>query len=190
MLPVASTRDGGQVSGLTDLRAVADALPQLLWVVGVDGLLTFVNAAWREYVGLDVGSSSEDRLDFVHPDDRAGLDEALLQRVPEREFRIRRASDGTYRWHLLRWHHVRPPTERRSIASELQSTCTNATPPPRNRRSLPTSRARSTIRWTRDLPPRRGRPLLTRFVLEGMTEAVVSDPAVLHLYRGAACWAR
>ncbi|HVA33814.1 MAG TPA: SpoIIE family protein phosphatase [Candidatus Baltobacteraceae bacterium] len=90
---------------MTDVGAFADALPQLVWIVESDRL-AFVNRAWREYVGVAVGAAATDLLDFVHPDDREALRTALREGVTERELRIRRAADGSYRWHLMRWQYV------------------------------------------------------------------------------------
>jgi PAS domain S-box-containing protein len=106
MNPIATEANSDVASALTDIRAFADALPQLTWVTGADERLVFVNRAWRDYVGLDVGATFEERLEFVHPEDRARVKALLRDRLAEGEFRIRRAADGTYRWHLLRYEYV------------------------------------------------------------------------------------
>lgn len=106
MNPTATERKADLASALSDIRAFADALPQITWVTGADERLTFVNKAWVEYAGLEVGASFEERLEIVHPDDRERIVALLRDRVSEGEFRIRRASDGTYRWHLLRYEYV------------------------------------------------------------------------------------
>ncbi|MBV8435643.1 MAG: SpoIIE family protein phosphatase [Candidatus Eremiobacteraeota bacterium] len=93
-------------SALTDIEAFADALPQLIWVVASDGRLAFVNKAWRDYAGLDVGASFAQRLDLIHPDDRQNVQEVLRERGAGGEFRIRRAGDGAYRWFLMRFEYV------------------------------------------------------------------------------------
>ncbi|MBV8283415.1 MAG: PAS domain-containing protein, partial [Candidatus Eremiobacteraeota bacterium] len=93
-------------SALTDIEAFADALPQLIWVVASDGRLAFVNKAWRDYAGLDVGASFAQRLDLIHPDDRQNVQEVLRERGAGGEFRIRRADDGAYRWFLMRFEYV------------------------------------------------------------------------------------
>jgi anti-sigma regulatory factor (Ser/Thr protein kinase) len=118
-------------SALNDIRAFADALPQIIWVAGADERLTFVNRAWREYAGLHVGASFEERLQLVHPDDREALVSLLRDRRSEGEFRVRRAADGAYRWHLFRYEYVGSPEaplyrvgtavdvhERRALAEE------------------------------------------------------------------------
>ncbi len=87
-------------------KVLADALPMLVWTTDRDDRLTFVNHAWYEYTGLGGGSLIEERNALVHPDDLGRLLHALRSGATEVEFRLRRRSDGMYRWHLLRW--VRP----------------------------------------------------------------------------------
>jgi PAS domain S-box-containing protein len=106
--------DTSAVPAPADVRAFADVLPQLMWAAGPDNRLIFVNRAWRDYIGLGVGTTFEERLDFVHPDDREAVIGLLGAESPEGEFRIRRAGDGSYRWHLVRWHYVNDPNGVRS----------------------------------------------------------------------------
>jgi PAS domain S-box-containing protein len=87
------------------LRTLADALPLLVWTVDSDDRLTFVNRAWLDYTGLPVGSTIDERNALVHPLDLPILMRALRAGQTEVDFRFRRRSDGTYRWHLLRWVH-------------------------------------------------------------------------------------
>jgi PAS domain S-box-containing protein len=90
-------------------RLLADALPLLVWAVGADNRLTFANRAWLEYTGVSVGATLAERNANVHPLDLPGLMQALRGEVTELEFRMRRRSDGMYRWHYLRWVHMREP---------------------------------------------------------------------------------
>ena len=87
------------------LRNLADALPLLVWTTDSDDRLTFVNRAWLEYTGLPVGSTIQERNALVHPLDLPTLMRALRSGHREVDFRFRRRSDGTYRWHILRWVH-------------------------------------------------------------------------------------
>jgi PAS domain S-box-containing protein len=88
------------------LRVMADAMPQIVYVTDVDGTLEFVNQQWRDYTGQD----EPQRVylpSVVHPDDLAALiarwEEAKRKGAPfTAEFRLRRASDGAYRWFLTR----------------------------------------------------------------------------------------
>jgi PAS domain S-box-containing protein len=88
------------------LRTLADTLPALIFAAGDDDRLTYVNQAWREYTGLGVGTTLAERNALVHPDDLERLTEALRTRAPGIELRVRRKSDGAYRWFLLRWRRV------------------------------------------------------------------------------------
>jgi len=109
MNPIAAEGESLLAAALSDIRAFADALPQIIWVTGADERLTFVNKAWLDYAGLEVGASFEERLALVHPDDRDRIVALLRDRRSEGEFRIRRASDGIFRWHLLRYEYVGSP---------------------------------------------------------------------------------
>jgi PAS domain S-box-containing protein len=88
-------------------RALADAMPQIVWQAGVDGGATYFNRRWFEFTGMapeDAGPNAWTKV--VHPDD---LPVAMSRREEtlrsgdtfEVEYRFR-AADGTYRWHLGR----------------------------------------------------------------------------------------
>lgn len=93
----------GYAELLVQRRLMAEAVPQLLWTCGPDGLCDYLNTRWVEYTGI----SWEKQLGFrwleqVHPEDRAALLQAwnasVLSGADFRtEFRIRRY-DGVYRW--------------------------------------------------------------------------------------------
>ena len=88
-------------------RALADAMPQIVWTAGPDGKATYYNRRWFRYTGLRLGPvDGYEWRQFIHPDDiRRTLEEweKTLQsgQVFEVEYRIR-AADGSYRWHLGR----------------------------------------------------------------------------------------
>jgi PAS domain S-box-containing protein len=88
-------------------RRLADALPLLVWTTDSEDRLTFVNRAWLDYTGLPAGSTIEERNALVHPLDLPVLMRALRSGETEIDFRLRRRSDGAYRWHFLRWVHLR-----------------------------------------------------------------------------------
>jgi PAS domain S-box-containing protein len=91
----------------TRYRELAESIPTLLWATGAQGVTTDHNRRWHEYTGVPPGQGNRDHWkEFVFPDD--------LQRVSERwqysvrtgedysiESRLRRASDGAYRWHAV-----------------------------------------------------------------------------------------
>ncbi|HEX8140623.1 MAG TPA: ATP-binding protein [Pyrinomonadaceae bacterium] len=89
-------------------RSLADAMPAIVWTADADGSLDYYNRRWFEYTGL----TPEQSLGWgwqpvLHPEDT----ERCLRRWArcvqtgekyEIEYRFRRASDATYRWHLGR----------------------------------------------------------------------------------------
>lgn len=86
-------------------RALADALPVLVWMVGTDGTCEYVNHAWQDFTGR---SDVEEQLSGwdhgLHPDDAthalAVFHQALqARRQLQVEYRLRR-HDGTWRWML------------------------------------------------------------------------------------------
>ena len=93
-----------------NLRVLAEALPQLVWVVGPNGLNEYVNQRCCDYLGLTaehMQSNPWAYLQFIHPDDRAGS-QALWQHalvtgtMYEHEEHLRNGQTGEYRWFLTR----------------------------------------------------------------------------------------
>ena len=86
-------------------RSIADALPQLIVVVGAGGELLWMNGTYAAYTGLSGEATGDaDWADAVHPDDAALVaadwPEVLQRGEPhESQFRLRRY-DGAYRWFL------------------------------------------------------------------------------------------
>ncbi len=111
----------GTVQGITDrrrpcepsrasdaqLRLLADAMPQIVWMMQADGKYTYFNQQWLAYSGL----SMEESLGcgwsgLIHPDDSLRAADLWAQALEggetcEVEYRLRRA-DGVYRWMLGR----------------------------------------------------------------------------------------
>lgn len=89
-------------------RELADSLPQIVWIARADGTHDYYNRQWYEYTGLDLETSTRDAWSgLFHPDDRELAEklwrEALAAGTTyEIEFRLRRSSDGEYRWFLGR----------------------------------------------------------------------------------------
>ncbi|GIW08118.1 MAG: hypothetical protein KatS3mg060_2923 [Dehalococcoidia bacterium] len=87
------------------LRAIVDGTAVLIWSIGPDGKLTFVNRAWLAFTGRTLEEAiGNGWIADVHPDDvPTVLDRfrnAVEQREPYRgEYRLRR-HDGIYRWVL------------------------------------------------------------------------------------------
>ncbi|HEX8166245.1 MAG TPA: PAS domain-containing protein [Beijerinckiaceae bacterium] len=86
-------------------RHLAEALPQIVWVMRPDGAATYFNRRFAEYHGYQAGADIGDRSSNIHPDDKAavwaGRDAAVAERRPiECDVRLRR-HDGAYRWHRM-----------------------------------------------------------------------------------------
>ena len=92
-------------------RRLADAMPQIVYVLDAAGEVTFINQQWRAYTGRDAATARDLTFD-VHPDDQASLLEAWAgaRRAGVEhtaEFRLRGAADGGYRWFLSRTVPIR-----------------------------------------------------------------------------------
>ena len=87
------------------MRLMADTVPVMIWMSGIDGQCTWFNKPWLTFVGRTL----EDELGTgwtqnVHPDDVAQCVDSFMSAVKARrplsiEYRLRR-SDGAYRWVL------------------------------------------------------------------------------------------
>jgi PAS domain S-box-containing protein len=93
-------------------RTLAEAMPQIVWLAGLDGRATYYNRRWFEYTGLEPDTQSgQDWHAVVHPDELpetfARFEAAAASGgVFEMEYRLRR-HDGRYRWYLGRAVPVR-----------------------------------------------------------------------------------
>ncbi|HEX8774503.1 MAG TPA: PAS domain S-box protein [Pyrinomonadaceae bacterium] len=90
-------------------RSLADAMPQIVWTARADGYTDYYNRRWFEYTGFTEEESlaEEGWKNALHPDDVTPSRERWYRCVDtgteyKIEYRFRRASDGTYRWHLGR----------------------------------------------------------------------------------------
>jgi PAS domain S-box-containing protein len=126
-------------------REAVETMPALAFVADPQGNRTFMNRGWLEYTGLSPEEATESGWEkTIHPDD--------LNRVTERwrasqttgqpldyEARLRRGSDGVYRWFLIRavplrdkrgkivkWCGAATDIEDRKHAEQLQADLTHA----------------------------------------------------------------
>jgi PAS domain S-box-containing protein len=94
-------------------RQLADAMPQIVWTAGPDGNVEYHNRRWCDYTGLTPEQSRDwGWQPALHPDDLANCmkrrNRALAAgEAYEVEYRLRRAADLVYRWHLGRAVPVR-----------------------------------------------------------------------------------
>ena len=88
-------------------RSLADAMPQLVWSSGVDGVIDYYNHRLAEYDGLNQGENfGYPWAAPLHPDDLQASRQAWTHAVQTGEtFQVEhrmRIVDGSYRWHLSR----------------------------------------------------------------------------------------
>ncbi|UVW26860.1 ATP-binding protein [Massilia sp. H6] len=99
------------------LRALANTIPQLAWMAGVDGAIVWFNDRWYDYTGRtpeqSVGRSWQEAIEPGALDGVMAHWRATIQSgAPfEMEFPLLGA-DGRYRWHLTRVRAVRDPEGR------------------------------------------------------------------------------
>jgi PAS domain S-box-containing protein len=126
-------------------REAVETMPALAFVADPKGNRTFMNRGWLEYTGLSPEETPASGWEkTIHPDD--------LNRITERwresqttgepldyEARLRRGSDGVYRWFLIRvvpvrdkrgkivkWCGAATDIEDRKRAEQLQADLTHA----------------------------------------------------------------
>lgn len=96
-------------------QSLLEAIPQMVWTASPDGRMEYANRRWLEYTGLDPAESASMGWDqILHPEDRDRTRAAWNQAAGagsefEIEHRLLRASDATYRWHLVRAVPMRTP---------------------------------------------------------------------------------
>ncbi len=89
-------------------RQLAEAMPQMVWRATPDGDLDYCNARFTQYTGYSLDDLRVHGCNsLVHPQDLADYirlrAEGFTSGEPfELEYRLRRASDGAYRWFLTR----------------------------------------------------------------------------------------
>ena len=88
-------------------RALADAMPQIVWTSNTAGETTYFNEQWFVYTGMARAQSGPTVwTQYVHPDDLPRVVAHREETLPtggtfEVEYRLR-AADGSWRWHLGR----------------------------------------------------------------------------------------
>jgi PAS domain S-box-containing protein len=89
-------------------RLLAEAMPQIVWMATAQGAVVYFNPRWFEYTGLTYEQScGEGWFQVIHPEDHKPATESWTWAVKQGgalaiEQRLRRGSDGAFRWHLVR----------------------------------------------------------------------------------------
>ncbi len=66
-----------RISGADRFRAVADAIPQLVWTTNADGVIEWCNSRWIAYTGISLGRMlAGDGNAALHPDDFEAIERA------------------------------------------------------------------------------------------------------------------
>ncbi len=87
-------------------KFLADNIPVIVWTTRADGSADYFNKQWYEYTGLNFDQSKEaGSQQALHPDDFNATVQAWNEAVQNKtnfyfEYRIKRAADGQFRWHL------------------------------------------------------------------------------------------
>jgi diguanylate cyclase (GGDEF)-like protein/PAS domain S-box-containing protein len=98
-----------RAAGERRCRLLAEAMPHIVWIADASGEITYFNGAWYDYAGSpQPGMRPPDAwAGAIHPDDlrnslREWSEACGADRPYESQCRLRRASDGVYRWHVVR----------------------------------------------------------------------------------------
>jgi len=96
-------------------RTLAQAVPHIVWTARPDGAVDYFNQRWFEYTGRSVEQAAGSWLGILHADDlarcRTDWENAMRSgEMFQTECRLRRSSDGAFRWHLCRAVPERSPT--------------------------------------------------------------------------------
>jgi len=89
-------------------QTLLEAIPQMVWMANSEGRGEYANSRWFEYTRLGIEEAGPlGWNDLLHPEDRERTWTAWNQARQvglafETEHRLKRAADGSYRWHLVR----------------------------------------------------------------------------------------
>ncbi len=96
-------------------RQLADAMPFIVWTAQADGTVNFSNSQFFDYTGVDPLEPAEKRWQpCLHPEDTDRCMEHWSRSVAtydpfDIEYRLRRGSDGEYRWFRVQARPIRDP---------------------------------------------------------------------------------
>jgi|GEM_PF-3350560 PAS domain S-box-containing protein len=96
------------IEKIREFKFLADSIPQIIWTTKADGTVDYYNQYWFTYSGLTWQETTDQGwIAVMHPDD---LEKYLVAWTKsfttgtsfESEYRLKRGSDGVYKWHLGR----------------------------------------------------------------------------------------
>jgi len=94
-------------------KLILESLPMISWTSDSEGVVDYFNDTWHQYTGISRDNMEPwIQLKVVHPDDLPYAMQAWKEASPtgspvEVNYRLRRGSDGMYRWHLGRTIPIR-----------------------------------------------------------------------------------
>ncbi|MGY2894378.1 HD domain-containing phosphohydrolase [Deinococcus sp. UYEF24] len=93
-----------------EYRRLVESMPVMLWTADAEGQWTHVNRIWIDYTGLIGESAGFGFEEALHPDDIEATLEVWRAAVATEtayniEYRLR-ATNGTYRWFVVRGRHL------------------------------------------------------------------------------------
>ena len=85
-------------------KFLAENTPVMIWTTDADGVVDYYNKQWYEYTGLNFEQSRDRMPELMMDGEYEKSQEAWQNAVRKKErfeyeFRFKRASDGSYRWH-------------------------------------------------------------------------------------------
>jgi PAS domain S-box-containing protein len=96
------------IEKIREFKFLADSIPQIIWTTKPDGTVDYYNQYWFNYSGMTLQETTDQGwVSVMHPDDLekclAVWTESFTKGVSfEGEYRLKRGSDGVYKWHLGR----------------------------------------------------------------------------------------
>ncbi|MDB5032694.1 PAS domain-containing sensor histidine kinase [Mucilaginibacter sp.] len=96
------------IEKIREFKFLADSIPQIIWTTNVDGTADYYNQYWFTYSGMTLQETKDQGwVSVMHPDDiekclTAWTESSTTGTSFESEYRLKRGSDGMYKWHLGR----------------------------------------------------------------------------------------
>jgi PAS domain S-box-containing protein len=93
-------------------RFLCESMPQIIWTATPEGTIDYCNQRCLDYTGMTLVQIKESRWERVlHPEDLRNESASWTRAretgaVYEVEYRLKRAADGAFRWHLGRAHRL------------------------------------------------------------------------------------
>jgi PAS domain S-box-containing protein len=93
-------------------RQLTNSMPQMIWTTEPSGELNYVNDQWLNYTGLTLEQTRDRQFAFIHADDLESSQKQWQMALKsgtiyQTEMRLRKSTDGKYRWFLVRAVPVR-----------------------------------------------------------------------------------